>query len=298
MRFICFALLALVANAANEYNYNNQTAWRNLPGSVCGVCNRQSPVNIVPAAAQQSSTLRLIFNNYDGNVDGTYANTGHNVQFNPRGTKDTTIVNQKGTYVLQQFHLHWGEGKGDGSEHRIGGSQYDAEIHFVHRMQGAAAGSTNIDTLSVVAVFGVANDAAPITGIWKQLTVPTAYGSSIDVRGIRYSDLLPSNRDFYYYEGSLTTPPCSEVVHWFVLKQPIQIPASYICTLRKVEEDEHGTLLTHNVRDEQPLNRRIVMQTPIGKTTVSDIQLVIGVLLPPLLLTPCSLSPSSAKNMR
>jgi len=81
---------------------------------------------------------------------------------------------------------------------------------------------------------------------------------------------LPSNRDFYYYEGSLTTPPCSEVVQWFVLKQPIQIPASYISTLRKVEEDEHGTLLTHNVRDEQPLNGRIVMQTPIGKTTVSD----------------------------
>ena len=260
MRLICFALLALVANAANEYNYDDQAAWRNLPGSVCGVCNRQSPVNIVPADVQQSSSLiDLLFNNYDGKVEGTYSNTGHNVQFDPSGTKDATIVNHKGTYVLQQFHLHWGEGQRDGSEHRIGGSQYDAEIHFVHRKEGAAAGSTDIDTLAVVAVFGVANNTVPITGVWHDLNIPTVYDSSFTVNGINYSDLLPSKRDYYHYEGSLTTPPCSEVVQWFVLKQPIPIPASYISTLRTIQEDEHGTLLTHNVRDEQPLNGRTVM---------------------------------------
>ena len=265
MRFICFALFALVASAANEYNYDDQAAWRNLPNSVCGVCNRQSPVNIEPSAAQPSSILQnLIFTNWDGRVDGTFNNTGHNVQFNPSGVKSTSTVNQKGTYVLQQLHFHWGQGQRDGSEHRMQGSQYDAEIHFVHLKQGTASNSTDVDTLTVLAVFGVANNAAPITGIWNQLQVPTAYGSSNTVSGIRYSDLLPSNRDYYYYEGSLTTPPCSEKVQWFVLKQPIQIPAAYISKLRTVQEDNHGTLLTHNVRDEQLLNGRIVM-TPMGR---------------------------------
>ena len=265
MRFICIALLALVASAASQYTYENQAAWSTIAGSVCGVCNRQSPVNIEPAAAQESSTLNLVFNNYDVSVDGAFVNKGHNVQFNPSGRKRATILNQKGTYVLQQFHLHWGAGQRDGSEHRIQGSQYDAEIHFVHRKQGAAKGSTDIDTLAVVAVFGVADESAPITGIWDQLTIPTAYDSSNPVSGIRYSDLLPSNQDYYYYEGSLTTPPCSEIVQWFVLKQPIKIPASYIATLRTVEEDEEGTLLTHNVRDEQPLNGRTVFTPPFGK---------------------------------
>ena len=269
MRFICFALFALVASAANEYEYtyDNQAAWRDLQGAVCGICNRQSPINIVPATAQPSSTLQnLIFINWDGRVDGTFSNKGHNVQFDP-SVKGTSTVNQKGTYVLQQLHFHWGEGQRDGSEHRIQGSQYDAEIHFVHRKQGAPDGSTDIDTLTVLAVFGIANDAAPITGIWNQLQVPSTSGSSFPLSGLRYSDLLPSNRDYYYYEGSLTTPPCSEVVQWFVLKEPIQIPSAYISRLRTVQENNRGTLLTHNVRDVQPLNGRIVM-TPMGKLLI------------------------------
>ena len=273
MKVLCIAILAAltVSQVASQldYNYEDQAAWANLPGSFCGTGRRQSPINIEMASVQESSTLfqNLIFNGYDRMVDGSLANTGHNVQFNPSSSAPgASVMNHEGTYNLLQFHLHWGEAQDDGSEHRVNGSQYGAEIHFVHRSTNAS--STAGNALTVVGVFAVADSAAP-AGIWQQLMpVPTGYGTSSSVTGIRYSDLLPTNRDYYYYEGSLTTPLCNETVQWFVLKDTIQIPESYLAMLRMVQEDANGTLLTHNVRDAQALNGRIVM-TPSSASNVS-----------------------------
>ena len=242
-----------------EFNYKNQAAWGDLPGSFSSTGKRQSPINIIPADVQENSSLlpNLIFNGWDGTTNGTLSNTSHSIQFDPK-TKSVTTVNHKGTYTLQQFHFHWGEGQCNGSEHRIEGSQCDAEIHFVHHKQGVAMGSMSSDSLTVIAVLGKADDAAPFTGIWQQLVVPTAYKGSFGISGLHYSDLLPSKRDYYYYEGSLTTPLCNEIVQWFVLKEPIRIPTVYLQTLRSIQENAHGHPLTHNVRDVQPLNGRIV----------------------------------------
>ena len=266
MKILCIVLFTALAvsqvASQLEYNYEDQAAWANLPGSFCGIGRAQSPINIVKAdAVPVSPTLLpdLRFIGWDGAVDGSFANMGHNVQFNPSTTGATT-VNHRGTYDLLQFHLHWGAGHRDGSEHRVDGAQYDAEIHFVHRRKGDPTNSTARDTLTVVGVFGVAA-FGPITGIWRRLMpVPTEFESSTSVTGIRYSDLLPTNRDYYYYEGSLTTPLCNEIVQWFVLKNPILIPTRYLTMLRNVQEDARGTLLTHNVRDAQALNGRFVFE--------------------------------------
>jgi len=246
-----------------EFNYKNQAAWGDLPGSFSSTGRRQSPINIIPADVQESSSLlqNLLFNGWDSTTDGTLSNTGHSIQFDPK-TMNVTTVNHRGTYTLQQFHFHWGAGQCIGSEHHIGGSQYDAEIHFVHNKQDVAIGSMSGDSLTVIAVLGEADNTAPFTGIWQQLMVPTAYKSSNNITGLRYSDLLPSKRDYYYYEGSLTTPLCDEIVQWFILKEPIRIPTLYLQTLRSIQENAHGHPLTHNVRDVQPLNGRIVM-TPL-----------------------------------
>ena len=278
MKVLCIALLAaLTASQVAgqlDYNYEDQAAWANLPGSFCGTGRAQSPINIETGNVRESSTLfqNLMFNGYDGMVDGSFNNTGHNVQFNPSpSAPDASVVNHEGTYNLLQFHLHWGEGLQNGSEHRVNSSQYAAEIHFVHR--STTASSTASNALTVVGVFAVADSAAP-TGIWQRLMpVPTAYQASSSVTGIRYSDLLPTNRDYYYYGGSLTTPLCNEIVQWFVLKETIRIPESYLRMLRMVQEDANGTLLTHNVRDEQPLNGRIVM-TPSSASNVSIISML------------------------
>ena len=274
--YIAVLTVSISIAAAIEFDYENLTAWSDFSGSFCGTGRRQSPINIVPADVQESSALfqNLVLNGWDGTVDGTFSNTGHNMQFDPDQTGSTITVNHKGTYVLQQFHIHWGQGRRDGSEHRVGGSQYDAEIHFVHRKQDAVAGSRSAgDTLSVLGVFGVADSASP-TGIWQLLMpMPTDFDSSLNVSGLTYSDLLPVNRDYYYYEGSLTTPLCNESVQWFMFKETIPVPTNVLDMLRTVQENENGTLLTHNVRDAQALNGRIVM-TPSGASSVPIMSLL------------------------
>ena len=76
----------------------------------------------------------------------------------------------------------------------------------------------------------------------------------------RFDSLLPDSLDYWFYEGSLTTPPCSETVAWFVLKERITVPGAYLDLLRGVEEDEDGTLLTFNFRDAQKLGDRTVYE--------------------------------------
>ena len=65
--------------------------------------------------------------------------------------------------------------------------------------------------------------------------------------------LLPSDRGYYTFTGSLTTPPCSEDVTWFVLKQPVEIS--------KPEESAFAKRYAHNARPVQPLNGRSVLMS-------------------------------------
>ena len=68
---------------------------------------------------------------------------------------------------------------------------------------------------------------------------------------------LPNHLDYYYYEGSLTTPDYDEIVQWFVLKDPIVLPTSYVEDLREIE---YGSHLTFNFRDTQDLTDRTVLK--------------------------------------
>ena len=100
----------------------------------------------------------------------------------------------------------------------------------------------------------------PISGVWEQLNISAiqAYPSSpIAVSDFTYHSLLPSSLDYYHYPGSTTTPACAEVVQWFVLKEPIQVPNAYLTVLRQIES-ENGTALVLNFRDVQPLGQRTV----------------------------------------
>lgn len=204
--------------------------------------------------------VKLQFNRYGDRVSGFVENNGHSIQFNP-STKQAQLQNHKGNYVLQQFHFHWGKRTGEGSEHLVSNQQYDAEIHLVHLKESVDPSRNAPDTYSVVAVFGQADEHLPLGGIWQQLLVPKRFKQELHVSNIDYTNLLPWDRDYYYYEGSLTTPPCTEAVQWFVLKHPIKIPQQFIRMLRQMEKNEKGEQLTFNFRNIQDLNGRQV-KTP------------------------------------
>jgi len=112
-------------------------------------------------------------------------------------------------FELVQFHFH------RPAEERVDGRAFDMVVHLVHK---EAAGR-----LAVVAVLlerGVAHPA--VQAIWNNL--PLEKGEELRADDpLDPSDLLPADRRYFTYMGSLTTPPCSEGVLWMVMKQPVQL---------------------------------------------------------------------------
>ena len=130
------------------------------------------------------------------------------------------------------------------------GKQYDLEIHFVFKKVNNTNPNAG-DAISVLGIFGQVDNSAEVKGIWQQVT-PTKVQSCASVIEINilYSDLLPTSRDYFHYEGSLTTPGYDEVVQWFVLSEPIQVPALYFDQLRTIQ-DAQGKKITQNYREPQ-----------------------------------------------
>ena len=80
-----------------------------------------------------------------------------------------------------------------------------------------------------------------------------------DISGVVLSDFIPEDRSYYYYEGSLTTPPCSQVVQWFLLRNHVRIPSVFMSALRTMVNNPEEEVLTMNFRDTQQLNNLDVM---------------------------------------
>jgi carbonic anhydrase len=161
-------------------------------------------------------------------------NNGHTVQVNVTAGSGMNVGGVQ--YELLQLHFH------TPSEHYLDGAPYPMEMHLVHK---AADGSLGV--VSVMMKIGAHNPV--IEGIWQN--VPAA-GSTKDVVGVELNaaDLLPASLDYYKYEGSLTSPPCTEGVAWHVLKEPIE--------LSEVQLTAFQSVFPVNARPVQPLNDRVV----------------------------------------
>ena len=251
-----------------------------------GNTGRQSPIDIVTAdaAANPELTDLQFGDGWTTPITGTYRNGGHNVQFDPTDANNPAVytTNYLGQYQILQMHMHWGRNDQEGSEHTVNGGQYPLELHFVHSKVGATDNTAG-DYLAVVGVFAEANDSMEISGVWAQLNVSAiqAYPSLVNVTDFTYGSLLPTSRDYYHYRGSLTTPPCSEIVQWFVLKDPITVPGAYLDYLRTIESEDGVNALTLNFREVQPLSERTVYITGNGapKIAASALSLLIATII-------------------
>lgn len=243
-----------------SWNYTDQDAWESESSWDCDGTS-QSPIDIdTDDLVTNDSLISLTLTNFDQSFEGDFSNTGHSVQFTPDSGLDTaTIENNFGTYELQQFHFHWGSDSTEGSEHTIDGSTYSGELHFVTRK--TTGSSTDYDAYTVLGVLLVSDSSLSLSGSWSELynNIPTDYEDVNTVSGLDLTEFLPSSMSYYHYEGSLTTPACSEVVQWFVLKNTVSVPSDFLDALRTTVNDEDGDTLTTNHRDTQDLNGREVM---------------------------------------
>lgn len=254
--FLVIMVLMTLAESAS-FSYKQQDQW---PG-ICVRDNtgRQSPINIDTRKVKERKLAPLKFNSaFFRNVEGEFENTCQNVEFTPEKSVNAIIKTPVGKYKLVQFHFHWGRRTEEGTEHLVNGNAEEFEIHFVSKKIGGEDPTAG-DALAVIAVRGEIS-RRPIRGVFKILDASEIIEveSSIPICKIVMADLLPKNLDYYFYEGSLTTPDCDETVQWFVLKQTICVPAAYLAQLRKIEMDEAGNPLTFNFRAPQNLNQRTV----------------------------------------
>ena len=199
---------------------------------------RQSPINIIDLDVIDDASLKPIDIHYSGNVKiHELTNNGHSIQYNFE--KGDFIILNDDKYELKQIHFH------EASEHTINGIRYPLEMHLVHISK-----DNKTAVLAIMAKEGESSE--PFTFLEKYLPVNNGETKLIDTN----FDLnlnLPKNKEYYTYNGSLTTPPCTQNVTWFVYKNPITISVDQVKQLQKL-------MPLNNYRGEQPTNGRIVKQ--------------------------------------
>ena len=210
---------------------NGPDVWGHLSPEyhLCSVGIHQSPIDLVNPIPTEFPALVFNYQPVPLNIQ----NTGHTIQVTyPEGS----WIEVDGThYHLLQFHFH------APSEHTVAGRPFDIEMHLVHKSEDGT-----------LAVIGVLIETGSVNTVfdrfWKNL--PSVPGASQQTESIILNafDLLPSRKQAYRYEGSLTTPPCSEDVKWFVLTTPLEMSESQIAAFKSI--------MSGNNRPVQPLNGR------------------------------------------
>jgi len=203
--------------------------------ATCGSGTRQSPIDIETATTNAAlAPIEFAYKAFPLTVTDTH----HTFQVNvPSGSGGITVGGDH--YELVQFHFH------RPSEERVHGKHYAMVAHLVHK--------NDKGELAVVAVLihgGEANtflkpifDNFPAEGTESKVA-----GTNADLM-----QLLPASRGYWTFEGSLTTPPCSEHVRWFVLKHAVEASADQV--------GQFAARYPHNARPTQPLNARSLEQT-------------------------------------
>jgi carbonic anhydrase len=197
----------------------------------CRLGNTQSPIDIRDRDAIKAPLPVIEFDYRASPL--VVADNGHTIQVNYAPGSGITVAGRR--YELLQFHFH------KPSEERINGRAYPMVAHLVHKHADGA--------LAVVGVLIERGERQPvIQAVFDNL--PARAGSEVAVAGVSIdvAALLPQNKAYHTFTGSLTTPPCSEGVTWFVLKQPSHLSSSQI--------NQFGRRYAMNARPVQPLNGR------------------------------------------
>lgn len=182
--------------------------------SACKMGQEQSPINITQVTSSAANVPAI---NYSQSANVQINNNGHTVVYTPT-TEDSTIELNNERYVLKQFHYHMP------SEHQFSGQNYPGEIHFVH-----ANSAGDLAVIGVMVKPGKANEVIRVLLNGTQLSTENKAGSTANK--VNLSALAPAMPTYYHYTGSLTTPPCSEKVEWYVSKQPLELASDQIAIM-------------------------------------------------------------------
>ncbi len=211
------AALALVAGSAaasgGHWGYSGHGApahWGELDPAfeICGSGVNQSPIDLTGFIEAEMKPITF---NYTG-LATEILNNGHSIQANYAAGSTMTVAGK--TFELKQFHFH------SPSENTINGEFFPMEGHFVH-----ADKDGNLAVIAVMYKIGDANGG--MEKLWKQ--IPAKVGDKVALASqVKAEELIPEDKDYYRFNGSLTTPPCSEGVVWIVMKKPVTVSEAQV----------------------------------------------------------------------
>ena len=231
--------LATIANAADtKWSYAGKTGpanWAKLDKSyaVCADGQTQSPIDIPDAKVRKGDFPSMLFNYKSTPL--TVLDDGSTVEVKIAPGSTMTLEGHAHTLTAIQFHKP--------GEIKVNGKGNEMQVDLVHKTKDGKllilavpvdAGKENVAMKAILA------NLPPMKG--KEIAVPAVTINPVD--------LLPANKDYYGFSGSLTTPPCTEGVEWIVFKSPTTMSADQIARFGKV--------YSMNARPPQPLNGRDV----------------------------------------
>ncbi len=202
--------------------------------SACALGHSESPINIARAEPADLPALKLEYQPTPLNI----IDNGHTVQVNV-APGSVLMVGDK-TYTLKQFHFH------HPSEEHVNGKVFPLEAHLVHQDSEG-----HLAVVSVLFQDGPANPL--IETLWKNIPAEKEKVENVPSVSIQVLDLLPADRGYFIFAGSLTTPPCTEGVTWFEFKSYATISAEQVAVFAKI--------YPANARPIQPTNGRNILQS-------------------------------------
>ncbi|MFZ0446465.1 MAG: carbonic anhydrase family protein [Bacillus sp. (in: firmicutes)] len=222
-----------------QWSYEGETGpehWGDINPDYAACTNgkEQSPINIKTSQVIDDEKIADLDINYKP-TGFSLSNNGHTIQGTPSTLDNSFVVDNK-EYKLAQFHFH------TPSEHQFNGQNFDMELHFVHK-----DANQQLAVLGLMIKEGASNPY--LEKAWN--VIPTAETTK-DVKlaePIDLMSLLPKDKDSFRYNGSLTTPPCSEAVKWIVLEEPIEMSKEQIDKFREIFSDNHRPVQSLNERE-------------------------------------------------
>ncbi len=218
---LALSLIALVSvpGGADEATHHWAYSGPNGPAywsETCAAGKSQSPIDISTASATHDKVPPLVFAYRPTALH--IIDNGHSIQVDV--DKGSTLAAGGVRFPLVQFHFH------KPSEEAIDGRRSAMVVHLVHR---DAEG--NLAVVAVLLEEGATNSL--VSTLWRNLPKQKAHEESPAGVMIDPTQLLPVDRSYFTFVGSLTTPPCTEGVRWFVLKSPVSLSVAEIDTFAK-----------------------------------------------------------------
>lgn len=196
---------------------------------LCKTGKSQSPIDLIWKRPTEKGQLQFAYHPTRGSI----IDNGHSIQVNFETGNRVNIHGQ--IFDLKQVHFH------SPSEHTISGKSYPVEAHFVHKNEKGE--------IAVVAVlFSSGKLSTAIDQIWSHIPKDKGVEVSLGDLLINPSSLKSNINTYYFYHGSLTTPPCSENVTWVVLNTPMEMSETELKTFRDLYHDNNRPLQKLNER--------------------------------------------------